>query len=780
MKKFTLALVALAMIIVLPTKAQNVPRTAVVLEISTGTWCVWCPGAAKGADQLVDEGKQVAVIENHASDSYANTYSNARNSYYNVPGYPSSYFDGSDSGLGGAQCPSGNIYSSYLPIYNQKIAVTSPLTVCITGTNVGNNYMVNVAVNKVGTITSSDLKLQLVVTESNIPVSWFCMTDIDFVNRLMVPDQNGTTVSFNSGNFQTYSLNFTKDAAWVLANCELIAFVQDNSTKEILNANKVALNSIPANPIGVVDFTANVTSGCSPVTVNYTNLSVGATQYYWTFPGGTPSSSTLQNPVVTYNSAGSFDVTLLASDGSCGVSVTKSSYINITSAPVAPNAPQGEGSLCNTAAVQTYTTGSIANATAYTWELTPAESGVITPNGTTCTIDWNDSWTGTASLKVQASNDCGAGPWSPVKSITLSEIPSQCAAPTGPASLCMNAPDTQYSTTGATPATYYVWSLQPNTAGTIMQDGLSATIFWNDTFTGEAYLKVKGVNGACEGPYSDILTITVSENPAIYNVTGGGTYCAQGGSGVEVGLDGSAVGTNYALFINGTQSTTQSGTGNTLSFGNQVTAGDYSIVATTSSTGCSSSMAGTATVEADPQEPLAPADPSGPSLVYVTSTPTSEYSTTGGTYATTYSWDLTPVNGGTISGTGSTCTVTWDFSHPGNYTVKVQGVNTCGGGSFSNEFPVTVYQGVGVNDPQETKPVSLMPNPANNLVTIIPSHSMTADVTIINSVGKQEINLNKAFLGTGYKLNISKLLPGIYYVRVSNSEINQTLKLVVK
>lgn len=48
-----------------------------------------------------------------------------------------------------------------------------------------------------------------------------------------------------------------------------------------------------------------------PATVTYTNQSVGATQYYWSFPEVMPSTSTLPNPVVTYNTAGTFDVTLI-------------------------------------------------------------------------------------------------------------------------------------------------------------------------------------------------------------------------------------------------------------------------------------------------------------------------------------------------------------------------------------------------------------------------------------------------------------------------------------
>ena len=100
MKKFTFLLLMLLLQAFL--FAQNVEREKVVLEIGTGTWCQYCPGAAAAADQLVEEGKDVAVIEHHNGDNYDNTYSNYRNdTYYNLSGYPTAHFDGSTEEVGG-------------------------------------------------------------------------------------------------------------------------------------------------------------------------------------------------------------------------------------------------------------------------------------------------------------------------------------------------------------------------------------------------------------------------------------------------------------------------------------------------------------------------------------------------------------------------------------------------------------------------------------------------------------------------------------------------------
>ena len=64
------------------------------------------------------------------------------------------------------------------------------------------------------------------------------------------------------------------------------------------------------------------------------------------------------------------------------------------------------------------------------------------------------------------------------------------------------------------------------------------------------------------------------EDPTLFMVTGGGSYC-QGGAGVPVGLSGSQVGVNYTL---NPGAVVVAGTGNPISFGNQL-AGMYTVVA---------------------------------------------------------------------------------------------------------------------------------------------------------------------------------------------------------
>lgn len=65
--------------------------------------------------------------------------------------------------------------------------------------------------------------------------------------------------------------------------------------------------------------------------VSFTDLTFGGTptSWEWEFEGGTPAVSTEQNPVVTYNNGGTYNVTLTVSDGETTHSKTIENYITV-------------------------------------------------------------------------------------------------------------------------------------------------------------------------------------------------------------------------------------------------------------------------------------------------------------------------------------------------------------------------------------------------------------------------------------------------------------------
>lgn len=78
-------------------------------------------------------------------------------------------------------------------------------------------------------------------------------------------------------------------------------------------------------------FTVNkfICEGTS-VTFKDNSLNSTPTSWSWSFPGGTPSSSSVQNPTVNYTTSGYYPVSLTVSNASGSNSITKSNYIFVS------------------------------------------------------------------------------------------------------------------------------------------------------------------------------------------------------------------------------------------------------------------------------------------------------------------------------------------------------------------------------------------------------------------------------------------------------------------
>jgi hypothetical protein len=407
MKKSTL-LLGLALLLSAFTYAQ-VERNMVAVEIGTGTWCTYCPGAALGADDLVANGKRVAIIENHNGDSYAYAGSDARNSYYAISGFPTARFDGLNPVVGGDH--TNSMYSSYLPKYNSAIAVLSPLTIDYTVTRTGQQFVFDFTVTKVSTLPNNQLVFQFAITQSNIAQVWQGQTEVNFVSRAMIPDYNGTTLDFTNSDVQTVNIVANVDPLWTMADIEFVAFVQDNATKAIQNTIRPVMSDFAAT---------TATNICQNNMISFSNTSVGnPADVSWVFPGGNPASSSASDAVsILYQTPGTYDVIMVTKTGLDTDSVVKNDYVTIRPGAIA-TVPTGNTLVCTNNLNQTtdYTTVS-ASAVNYEWQLWPTEAGTITNNGASCTIHWTHNWYGISSLRVRASNDCGLGPWTEYMDIT--------------------------------------------------------------------------------------------------------------------------------------------------------------------------------------------------------------------------------------------------------------------------------------------------------------------------------------------------------------------------
>jgi gliding motility-associated-like protein len=172
------------------------------------------------------------------------------------------------------------------------------------------------------------------------------------------------------------------------------------------------------------NFTVNVSSGCVPLSVSFTDQSVNtggtlAPQWQWSFGDGGVSSA--QNPNYVYTIPGTFQVTLIYKDGhGCDSSITKTALIKvsikpnvvITNTPAVINACTAPftATFSGSSSTSNSTTGSTA--LTYNWNLngTPSSSAnppavTFTTTGSypitlTCTDNNNCSDTKTVTVNV--------------------------------------------------------------------------------------------------------------------------------------------------------------------------------------------------------------------------------------------------------------------------------------------------------------------------------------------------------------------------------------------
>lgn len=116
---------------------------------------------------------------------------------------------------------------------------------------------------------------------------------------------------------------------------------QRNELWQTSNLTATGVNLAPI--LCAANFTSDKIVICEGDSVTFEDMTYhGATGWNWTFTGGLPASSTDQNPTITYATAGTYNVTLTATNGSTNVNVTKTAYITVIPA-IGDVAPLVEG-----------------------------------------------------------------------------------------------------------------------------------------------------------------------------------------------------------------------------------------------------------------------------------------------------------------------------------------------------------------------------------------------------------------------------------------------------
>ncbi len=135
------------------------------------------------------------------------------------------------------------------------------------------------------------------------------------------------TTTLAAGASTTFTVNFNSAVGGSFTGN--VSFTNNDCDEGTFNF--VMYCNATTNP-PVADFSGTPTTICAGSTVTFTNLSTGAASYSWTFTGGSPATSTATNPTVTYNTPGSYNVTLVATNAFGSDTETKTNYILVVDA----------------------------------------------------------------------------------------------------------------------------------------------------------------------------------------------------------------------------------------------------------------------------------------------------------------------------------------------------------------------------------------------------------------------------------------------------------------
>ena len=135
----------------------------------------------------------------------------------------------------------------------------------------------------------------------------------------------------------------------------------------IANANSALITA----GCGVVcditaDFSGAPTSGTSPLTVNFSDLSTGTGINGWSWTFGDGTSSPDQNPTHTYQAGGTYTVSLTASSSDCSDSETKTAFVMVSETPTTDFSGTPTSGTASLAV--TFTDLSSGNPTSWSWE----------------------------------------------------------------------------------------------------------------------------------------------------------------------------------------------------------------------------------------------------------------------------------------------------------------------------------------------------------------------------------------------------------------------------
>ena len=580
---------------------------------------------------------------------------------------------------------------------------------------------------------------------------------------------NGEILSTATGGFGTVNLSLPPSLQ-----------IGDEVILTITKQNYLRYEAvIEVQDVLVSGFSADATSTCVDQGVNFTDETIGyPVSWLWTFEGGTPETSTEQNPTgIIFENDGQYDVTLEVTSAYSTHSDTKEDYISsfeYAEASVLINTESME--VCEGEEVMF--TALCENEGASPNMVWTVNGNVVGDNNDTLYLTGlNDQ--DVVNCELTSSRPCLME--NPVASneltMTISPyVDVSVNIETAALEVCEGA-ETVFTAVpqNAGDDPVYTWMINGNVAGDNSATLVTTDLADQDVVTCELNSSEVCTNG--NPATSNTLTMTVLESTSVsLTVDVSASAICEGDEVVFTAtpenpgenpeytwkVNGEVVGENSATFIS-----------------SSLTDQDVVVCEMVSSVLCplpNPAISNELTMDVT-MLPAQAMVPQGPEQVDTYDSPTSQYTTEAVQGATSYSWSITPESAGTLDVQDNTCTVTWDTEYVGTVSINVAGANECGDGPLSDNFEVTVETSFGIEDYLGNVGIQVYPNPnrGNFYIEFNSKSSANLEYKVINSLGeviysKQNITVNGQYKET---VDLSGFAEGMYFVVISN--IDQTI-----
>jgi PKD repeat protein len=327
-----------------------------------------------------------------------------------------------------------------------------------------------------------------IIFENLIIVSALPTSDFVAVNNMQVVTFTNNSIGatsylwdFGDGNTSTDSDPIHTYAA---EGDYTVTLTATNECGDVSSTQSVSINSMTT-----ANFVASITEVCEGGEVQFTDASSdNVTEWLWTFEGGTPATSTEQNPLVTYNTAGIFDVSLVVTAPAGTDEIIFENLIIVSALPTS------DFVAVNNILTVTFTNNS-TGADSYLWDF--GDGNTSTDSDPTHTYAAEGDYT----VTLTATNECGYS--------LIGDIVSINSMPTANFVACITevcaGGEVQFTDASSDNVTGWLWTFEGGTPATSTEQNPFVT--YNTPGTYDVTLEVTAGSESDQVVYEDLITI---------------------------------------------------------------------------------------------------------------------------------------------------------------------------------------------------------------------------------------------------------------------------------